>query len=54
MDKIKDYSMKYRFQWWWYSDGGKELVENTTMTIVGIVGAFAWWCFAYLMDPPGM
>lgn len=54
MDKIKDYSTKYRFQWWWYSGGGKEAVENATMTVLLFVGAYVAWCFAYIMDPPGM
>ena len=50
MTKIKDYSAKYRFQWWWYSGGGKEAVENATMTALLFVGAYAAWCFAYLME----
>lgn len=51
MDKIKDYSTKYRFQWWWYSNGGQELVENVTATAMIFVGAYAAWWFAYLMEP---
>ena len=54
MDKIKDYSAKYRFQWWWYSGGGQQTVENAVGTIMLFGGFFVMWCFAYLMDPPGM
>ena len=25
---------KYRFQWWWYSEGGKETVEAATGTLM--------------------
>ena len=51
MTKIKDYSTKYKFQWWWYSNGGKELVENVT----GSLMIFGWvsymWFLAYLLEP---
>jgi hypothetical protein len=51
MDKIKDYSTKYRFQWWWYSDGGKELVENATGTAMIFGWMYYMWFLAYLMEP---
>ena len=45
------YKTKYRFQWWWYSGGGQVAVENATMTVLLFIGAYAAWCFAYLMEP---
>ena len=51
MDKIKDYSTKYRFQWWWYSDGGKELVENATGTAMIFGWMYYMWFLAYLLEP---
>lgn len=54
MTKIKDYSAKYKFQWWWYSGGGKELVENVTGTIMIFAWFYFMWFVAYLLDPPGM
>lgn len=50
MTKIKDNSTKYRFQWWWYSGGGKELVENVTGTVILFVGFYAMWFLAYLLE----
>jgi hypothetical protein len=54
MTKIKDYSTKYRLQWWWYSHGGKELVENVTVTVGFFIFIMSMWTFAAIMDPPGM
>ena len=54
MTKIKDYSTKYKFQWWWYSSGGKELVENVTGTLMIFAWFYFMWFVAYLLDPPGM
>jgi hypothetical protein len=51
MTKIKDYSMKYKFQWWWYSNGGQELVENVTGTAMIFGFAYAMWWLAYLLEP---
>jgi hypothetical protein len=45
------YKTKYRFQWWWYSHGGKETVENATGTVILFVGAYAMWWLAYLLEP---
>lgn len=50
MTKIKDYSTKYKFQWWWYSNGGKELVENVTGTLMIFGGVYAMWWLAYLLE----
>ena len=50
MTKIKDYSTKYRFQWWWYSDGGKELVENATGTLMIFGWMYYMWFLAYLLE----
>lgn len=51
MTKIKDYSTKYRFQWWWYSHGGKETVENAVGAVL-IFGLFyEMWFLAYLLEP---
>ena len=54
MTKIKDYSMKYKLQWWWYSHGGKETVENALGALGLGVFFCSMWIIAYLMDPPGM
>jgi len=51
MTKIKDYSTKYKLQWWWYSNGGKELVENVTGTLMIFGGVYAMWWLAYLLGP---
>ena len=51
--KIKDYSAKYRFQWWWYSEGGKELVENAFGAAALFVGVYVAWWLAYLLEPEG-
>jgi len=49
--KITDYSTKYRFQWWWYSHGGKELVEGIAGTLgLGLLVYEMWW-LAYLLEP---
>lgn len=45
------YKAKYRFQWWWYSHGGKETVENATGAAVIFVGAYVMWFLAYLLEP---
>ena len=49
--KIEDYSTKYRFQWWWYSHGGKELVENVIGTASIFIGMYVAWGLAYLLEP---
>jgi hypothetical protein len=49
--KIKDYSAKYRFQWWWYSHGGKETVENAFGAVTIFFGAYVAWWLAYLLEP---
>ena len=51
MAKIKDYSMKYKFQWWYYSHGGKELVDNASMTLMLFGGGYMMWLMAYLLEP---
>lgn len=51
MAKIKDYSTKYKFQWWYYSNGGKELVENAVGTIMLFGGGYVMWFMAYLLEP---
>ncbi len=49
--EIDYYKAKYRFQWWWYSHGGKVLVENA----LGAMGLglliYEMWLLAYLMEP---
>ena len=45
------YKTKYRFQWWWYSKGGKETFENVTGTIMIFCGIYAAWTLAYLLEP---
>ena len=45
------YKTKYRFQWWWYSHGGKETVENASAAVMIFVGAYAMWWLAYLLEP---
>ena len=49
--KIKDYSTKYKFQWWYFSHGGKELVDNAIATAMLFGGAYAAWWLAYLLEP---
>ena len=49
--KIKDYNTKYRFQWWWYSHGGKETVENVFGAVTIFFGAYVAWWLAYLLEP---
>ena len=50
MTKIKDYSTKYKFQWWWYSRGGREMVENATGTLMLFGGFYMMWLLAYLLE----
>ena len=45
------YKLKYRFQWWWYSEGGKETVEASTGAILLFVGFYTMWLLAYLLEP---
>ena len=45
------YKTKYRFQWWWYSHGGKELAENVTGAAMLFGGAYTMWFLAYLLEP---
>lgn len=45
------YKTKYRFQWWWYSHGGKELVENVTGTLMLFGWVYFMWFLAYLLEP---
>ena len=43
--------MKYKFQWWYYSHGGKELVDNASMTLMLFGGGYMMWLMAYLLEP---
>jgi hypothetical protein len=45
------YKTKYRFQWWWYSHGGTELVENVTGTLMLFGWVYYMWFLAYLLEP---
>jgi len=49
--EIAYYKAKYRFQWWYYSNGGKELVENFLGAATIFVGAYVAWFLAYLLEP---
>ncbi len=49
--KIKDYSTKYKFQWWYYSHGGKELADNAIATAMLFGGGYTMWLMAYLLEP---
>lgn len=51
MAKVKDYSTKYKLQWWWYSGGGKELVDNVTVWAMLFGGGYMMWFMAYLLEP---
>lgn len=42
---------KYRFQWWWYSEGGKETVEAVTGTFLLFGCFYTMWLIAYLLEP---
>lgn len=48
------YKTKYRFQWWWYSHGGKEAFETAVGSVCVFLFIYMMWFIAYLMDPPGM
>ena len=45
------YKTKYRFQWWWYSHGGKETVEAVTGTVLLFGYAYVMWFLSYLLEP---
>jgi hypothetical protein len=44
------YKLKYRFQWWWYSDGGKTLFENVTGTLMLGIFLYTAWLAAWLLE----
>ena len=50
MAKIKDYSMKYKFQWWYYSHGGEELVDNAAMTLMLFGGGYMMCYTPYIVN----
>jgi hypothetical protein len=48
--KIKDYSTKYKFQWW-YNQGGKQLVVNIASTLGFFLLIYEMLFLAYLLEP---
>jgi hypothetical protein len=48
---VSFYDVKYKFHWWWYSAGGKELVVNITSTLGFFFLIYEMWFLAYLLEP---
>lgn len=45
------YKTKYRFQWWWHSEGGKEQVEAFLGGAALFILFSELWLLAYLLEP---